>query len=105
MLGEFVGKRHEAGANLDQSVSCIHIGNIGELGVRDIQQLRKFQSVRGRLIEHHNKLGVGQHRSCRMGLEQVIYILRDAGGIGSVLADTLPKRKQELTLYSCWNRR
>ena len=96
MLREFVGKRHEAGADLDQSVSSVHIGNIGKLGVRDVQQLRKFQSVRGCLIEHHNKLGVGQHRSCRMGLEQVVHILRDAGGIGSVLSHSLPQSEQEV---------
>ena len=29
MLREFVGKRHEAGADLDQSVSGVHIGDIG----------------------------------------------------------------------------
>jgi len=50
MLRKFVGKRHEAGADLDQSVSGVHIGDIGKLGVRDVQQLRKLQSVRRCLI-------------------------------------------------------
>lgn len=42
MLREFVGKRHEAGADLDQSVSGVHIGNIGKLGVRNaLPQVRR----------------------------------------------------------------
>ena len=96
ILGEFIGKRNKAGTDLDQSVSCVHIGNIGELGVRDVQQFRKLQSVRRCLIEHHNKLGVCQHRSCRVGLKQVVHILRDAGGISTVLSHTLPKGEQEV---------
>ena len=47
VLGELIGKRNEAGADLDQSVTGIHIGDIGKLGVRNVQQLRKLQSVRG----------------------------------------------------------
>ena len=29
VFGELISKRHEAGANLDQSVTGIHIGDIG----------------------------------------------------------------------------
>ncbi len=74
----------------------IYIGDIGKLGVRDVQQFRKLQSVRGRLIEHHDKLGVCQHRSCRVGLKQVVHILRDARGISAVLSYSLPKGEQEV---------
>ena len=96
VLGEFIGKRYKAGADFDQSVTGIHIGDIGKLGVRDVQQLRKFQSVCGCLIEHHDELGVCQHRSCRVGLKQVVHILRDAGRISTVLSHTLPKGEQEV---------
>ena len=74
----------------------IHIGDIGKLGVRDVQQFCKLQSVRGCLIEHNNELGVCQHRSCRVGLKQVVHILRDARGISTVLSHTLPKGEQEV---------
>ena len=74
----------------------IHIGDIGKLGVRNVQQLRKLQSVRRCLIEHHDELRVCQHRSCRVGLEQIVHILRDAGRISAVLSHTLPKGKQEV---------
>ena len=74
----------------------IHIGDIGKLGVRNVQQLRKLQSVRRCLIEHNNELGVCQHRSCRVGLKQVVHILRDARGISAVLSYTLPKGEQEV---------
>ena len=29
VLGEFIGKRYKAGADLDQSVTGVHIGDIG----------------------------------------------------------------------------
>ena len=74
----------------------INIGDIGKLGVRNVQQLRKLQSVCGCLIEHNNELGVCQHRSCRVGLKQVVHILRDARGISAVLSHTLPKGEQEV---------
>jgi len=96
VLGEFIGKWYKAGADLDQSVTGIHIGDIGKLGVRDVQQFCKLQSVRGCLIEHNNELGVCQHRSCRVGLKQVVHILRDARGISTVLSHTLPKGEQEV---------
>ena len=55
VLGELIGKRNKAGADLDQSVTGIYIGDIGKLSVRDVQQLRKLQSVCGCLIEHNNE--------------------------------------------------
>ena len=96
VFGKLIGKRNKAGADLDKSVTGIYIGDIGKLGIRDVQQLRKLQSVRGCLIEHHDELGVCQHRSCRVGLEQIVHILRDARGISTVLSHTLPKGEQEV---------
>ena len=96
VFGKLIGKRNKAGADLDKSVTGIYIGDIGKLGIRDVQQLRKLQSVRGCLIEHHDELGVCQHRSCRVGLKQVVHILRDARGISTVLSHTLPKGEQEV---------
>ena len=81
---------------MNHAVTGIHIGDIGKLGVRNVQQLRKLQSVRRCLIEHNNELGVCQHRSCRVGLKQVVHILRDARGISAVLSHTLPKGEQKV---------
>ena len=96
VFGKLIGKRNKAGADLDKSVTGIYIGDIGKLGIRDVQQLRKLQSVRGCLIEHHDELGVCQHRSCRVGLEQIVHILRDAGRISAILSYTLPQGEQEV---------
>ena len=46
VLGEFIGKRYKAGDDLDQFVTGIYIGDIGKLGVRDVQQLPPDAAVR-----------------------------------------------------------
>ena len=38
-----------------------------------------------------------QHSSCRVGLKQVVHVLRDARGISTVLSHMLPKGEQEVS--------
>ena len=49
------------------------------------------------MIKHNNELGVCQHSSCRVGLKQVVHVLRDARGISTVLSYMLPKGEQEVS--------
>lgn len=62
-------KRHDAPAALQKPVAAWYVGYVGELILRDIQQLCKFYPVRRRLVEHNEKLAIGQHRAGRVALE------------------------------------
>ena len=45
----------------------------------------------------HSEFASIQHSSCRVGLKQVVHVLRDARGISTVLSHTLPKGEQEVS--------
>ena len=74
----------------------VHIGDIGELKIRDVQQLCKLDAVCRRLVQHDDELGIGQHGPRCVRLQQVIHVLSDAGTVCAVLSDTLPELEQEL---------
>lgn len=69
MTREPVLKRHDAPAALQKPVAAWYVGYIGELILRDIQQLCKFYSVRRCLVEHDEELAIGQHRAGCVALE------------------------------------
>ena len=96
VLGEVIHERHDGAAALDKAAAGLHIGDVGELVVRDIQQSRQFRPIRRRLIEHDKELTVCQHGAGGVGLQEVAHILRNAGAAGAVFADTLPEGKQEV---------
>ena len=56
----------------------------------------QLRPIRARLVEHDQEFAVGQHGAGRVGLKQVVHILRDARGISAVLSYTLPKGEQEV---------
>ena len=64
--------------------------------VGDAQKFGKLHAVGAGLIEHDEELAVRQHGSRRMGLEEVVHVLRQPGATASVLSDPFPERKQEV---------
>lgn len=72
MLRKAVHKGYDGAAALHQSPAKVHVGDVGKLIVRDIQQPGQLDPVRGRLVQHDQKLAVGQHRPGRMGLQQIV---------------------------------
>ena len=77
-------------------MSGVHIRDIGELIVRDVQQLRQLRPVGAGLIQHDEELAVGQHGAGSVGLEQVIYVLRNTSAERTVFPHPLPKGEQEV---------
>ena len=71
-LGEAVHEGHDGAAALDEAASEVHVGDIGELVVRDAQKPRQLDSVRAGLIQHDEELAVGEHRPRRMALEEIV---------------------------------
>lgn len=72
VLGEVVQEGDDGAAAFEQPATEVHVADVGQLVVRDVQQLGQLSPVRGRLVEHDQKLAVGQHGAGRVGLEQVV---------------------------------
>ena len=53
-------------------------------------------TVCGRLVEHNDKLAVGKHCSCRVALQKVVHILRNARAVRTVFSYSFPERKEEV---------
>ena len=70
--GEIVLKGHQRTAAFQQTVAYLHICNITELVVGDVQKLRQFLPIRRCLIQHHQEFGICQHGSRRVALEQIV---------------------------------
>ena len=96
ILGEMVHKGHDGAAALDEPPAKVHIGDVGKLVVRDIEQAGQLCPVCARLVEHDQEFAVGQHGAGRMGLEQVVHILGQAGAAGPVLPYPLPEGEEEV---------
>ena len=94
---ELIDKRHKGTAYFQKSLPRTDIRDIAHLKVGDIQQLRKLDTVCGRLVEHDNKLAVGKHRPRRMALQQVVHVLRDSSTVRPVFSYTLPEGKEEVS--------
>ena len=94
--GEAVGKGHQISCAADQAAARRHVGDVSQLGVRDVQQLGQLLPVGGALVEHDQKLRVGKHQAGRVGTQQFIHILRHAGDQAVVLPDALPELVEEI---------
>ena len=94
--GEAVGKRHQVPRAADQPAASRHVGDVPQLGVRDVQQFGQFRPVGGALVEHDQELRVGQHQAGGIGAQQFIHILGHAGDQAVVLADALPQLVEEI---------
>lgn len=96
ILGEMVHKGHDGAAALDEPPAKVHIGDVGKLVVRDIEQSSQLRPVRARLVEHDQEFAVGQHGAGRVGLEQIVHSLGQAGAAGPVLPYPLPEGEEEV---------
>ena len=96
IAGELVDKWHKRTADLEKPLSCADIRDIAELKVGDIKELGKLDTVCGRLVEHNDKLAVGKHCPCRVALQKVVHILRNARAVRTVLSYSFPERKEEV---------
>lgn len=94
--GETVGKGYQIPGAADQAAARRHVGDVPQLGVRDVQQFGQLLPVGGALVEHDQKFRVGQHQAGRIGAQQFVYILRHAGDQTVVLADALPELVEEI---------
>ena len=88
---EAIGERHDVARAANQPAACGDIGDVAKLVVRDVQQLRQFRAVGGALVQHYQKLRVGQHQAGGVGAQQFVHILRQPGHKSVVLADALPQ--------------
>ena len=96
MTGEIVHEGHNGAAALDEPPAKVHIGDVGKLVVRDIEQSSQLRPVRARLVEHDQEFAVGQHGAGRVGLEQIVHSLGQAGAAGPVLPYPLPEGEEEV---------
>ena len=64
---------------------------MSHLFLRDIQQTGQLLPVACRLIQHDNELGVGQHGAGLNGVQKILHVLRDGGGVGVALAELPPR--------------
>ena len=73
--GEAVLEGHNVPGTADEAAACRHIGDVGKLGVGDIQELGQLVPVGGGLVEHNQKLRVCQHEPGGVGPEQLLDVL------------------------------
>ena len=96
VLGEMIHKGDDGTAALDEPPPKVHVGDVGELFIRDIQQTGQLHPVGAGLIEHDQEFAVGQHGPGGVGLEQIIHVLGQAGAAGPVLPHTFPEGEEEV---------
>ena len=63
ILGEVVGEGNQISCAADQPAASRHVGDVPQLGVRNVQKFGQFRPVGGALVEHDQELRVGQHQS------------------------------------------
>ena len=93
---EGIGERHDVARAANQPAARGNIGDVAKLVVRDVQQLRQFRAVCGALVQHYQKLRVGQHQAGGVGAQQFVHILRQPGHKSVVLADAFPQLVEEI---------
>lgn len=96
ILGEIVGEGNQISCAADQAAARRHIGDVSQLGVRDVQQFGQLLPVSGALVEHDQELRVGKHQAGRIGAQQFVHVLGHAGDQAVVLTDALPQFVEEI---------
>ena len=91
-----IHKRHDSASALDEPTPGVHIGDVGELIIRDVQQARQFLPVCSRLIQHDEEFTVCQHGAGRVGLQQVLDILADSRAASLIFSHSFPQGEEEI---------
>ena len=91
-----VGKRHDIACAPNQPAAREDVGDVAQLVVGNVQQLRQFCAVGGALVQHHEKFRVCQHQAGGVGAQQFVHVLRQPGHKSVVLADALPQLVEEI---------
>lgn len=93
---ELIDERHKGTAHFQKPLPRTDIRDIAHLQIGDVKELRKLDTVCGRLIEHDDKLAVGKHCPRRMALQEVVHVLRDARTVRPIFPHTFPQGKEEI---------
>ncbi len=93
---ELINERHEGAAHFQKPLPRTDIRDIAHLQIGNVKELRKLDTVCGRLVQHDDKFRVGKHRPRRMALQEVVHVLRDSSTVRPVLTHTLPEGKEEV---------
>ena len=96
ILREGIGEWNNVARAANQPAACGDVGDIAQLVVRDVQQLRQFRAVGGALVQHDQKFRVCQHQAGGVGAQQFVHILRQSGHKSVVLADAFPQLVEEI---------
>ena len=96
ILGKGIGEWNNVARAANQPAACGDIGDVAKLVVGDVQQFRQFRAVGGALVQHHQKLRIGQHQSGSVRAQQFVHILRQPGHKSVVLADAFPQLVEEI---------
>ena len=96
ILREGIGEWNNVARAANQPAACRDVGHIAQLVVGNVQQLRQFRAVCGALVQHYQKLRVGQHQAGGVGAQQLIHILRQPGHKSVVLADAFPQLVEKI---------
>ena len=86
-----VDKRHQGRTVFNQAASGVRIGDIAHLLLGDIQQMGQLLPVARRLVEHDDELGVTEHGAGLYGVQKILHILGNGGGVGVTLAELPPR--------------
>ena len=93
---EAIGERHDVSRAANQPAACGNIGDVTKLVIGDVQQFRQFLTIRGALVQHHEKFRVCQHQARSVGAQQFVHILRQPGHKSVVLADAFPQLVEKI---------
>lgn len=96
ILREGIGEWNNVARTANQPAACGDVGDVAQLVVGDVQQLRQFRAVGGALVQHHQKFRICQHQAGGVGAQQFVHILRQPGHKSVVLADALPQLIKEI---------
>ena len=97
ILWEGIGEWNNVARAANQPAACRDIGDVAKLVVGDVQQFRQFRAVGGALVQHYQKLRVGQHQAGGVRAQQLVHILRQPGHKTVVFADAFPQLIKEIS--------
>ena len=72
---EAIGERHDIARAPNQPAACGDVGDVAQLVIGNVQQLRQFLAVGCALVQHNQKLRVCQHEPSGVGPEQFLHVL------------------------------